>query len=385
MTPNPSERLPFHRSRPFLWLLIGVVAAAAVWYTVKNFTGIAPQKAGAALPVRIARAQVRDMPVYFQGLGTVTPVNTVLVKSRVDGQLMSLHFAEGQEVKAGELLAVIDPRPYQVQRDQALLKDARLDLARYRRLIKEESVSAQKLQAQEALVGQYMGAVATDKANVADAELLISYCNITAPVSGRLGLKQVDAGNMIRASDAEGIVVITQMRPMHVVFTLLERQLPEVVEAMTTAAASQPPKALEVEAWDQGWKIPLEKGRLLTIDNQIDSATGTIKAKAEFDNESLRLFPNQFVNARLLVQTLQDALTVPSSGVQRNNDGFFIYRVDPSKNTVHIAPVKTGHTTSDLTVITEGLKAGDILVIDGTDRLREGMKVSFDEGTPENR
>ena len=330
----------------------------------------------------------RDMPVFYQGLGTVTPVNTVLVKSRVDGELMSIHFKEGDEVQAGDLLAVIDPRPFEVQRDQALgslardqalLRDATLDLARYRRLIKEESISMQQLQSQEALVGQYTGAVATDKANVADAELQITYCNITAPISGRLGLKQVDQGNIIRSSDADGIVVITQMRPMQVVFTLVEKQLPFVLEAMNNARMAEPPAHLTVEAWDQGWENNLATGELLTMDNQIDTATGTIKAKAEFKNDDDRLYPNQFVNARLMVHTLAGVLTVPTSGIQRNTEGNFVYLVRPDDNTVQVRQIKTGYATSEATVINEGLNQGDIIVIDGTDRLREGVAVSFED------
>jgi multidrug efflux system membrane fusion protein len=330
-------------------------------------------------PVRTARAALMDFPLYFHGLGIVTPENTVTVKSRVDGELVAIHFTEGQDVLAGDLLAEIDPRPFEVRlkeaegalaRDSALLKDARLDLERYRGLIRREAVSAQQLQAQEALVGQYEGAVRVDEANIADARLQLSFCRITAPISGRLGLRQADLGSMIRASDSTGLVVITQMRPMQVLFTLTEKQVPDVLSAMRSGPRP-------VEAWDQDNKTLLASGLLLTLDNRIDSATGTVKAKAVFDNSGESLFPNQFVNARLLVATLPQALVVPTSTVQRNNDGFFVYIVNPD-STVTMRPVRIGHAAAARTIITDGISAGEILVADGVDRLRNGSKVTVE-------
>ncbi len=354
-------------------------------------TGEAPAR---AQPVRVGTAHSADVPVYFQGLGTVTPINTVLVKSRVDGELMALHFTEGQFVKAGDLLAEIDPRPYEVQlaqaegnlaRDQALLKNARQDLARYRKLVREQSVSAQQVQNQESVVGQYEGAVAIDMASIADAKLQLTYCRITAPVSGRLGLKQVDLGNMVRASDANGIVVITQMRPMQVVFNLVEKQLPDVLAAMR---GNEP---LLVEAWDQAGSALLTSGRLLTVDNQIDTSTGTIKAKATFENTHLELFPNQFVNAKLRVKILPGALVIPTAAVQRETGGFFVFLVQDGK--VVQRKIRTGHVTAELTVVEEertvgdekeGLALGDIVVTDGVDRLRDGTSVTYKDARSAN-
>jgi RND family efflux transporter, MFP subunit len=331
-------------------------------------------------PVRAASARIGNIDVFIQALGTVTSPNTVTVKSRVDGQLMAVHFTEGQLVRAGDLLAEIDPRPFEVQlqqalgnlaRDEALLKDAELDLERYRKLIKEQSISAQQLQSQEGLVGQYRGSVVTDKAAVADAELQLTYSRITAPISGRVGLKKVDAGNMIRASDSEGLVVITQMRPMHVVFTLVEKQIPEVVPAMRKEGP------LTVEAWGQDNKTLLATGELLTIDNQIDTATGTVKAKATFANDERKLFPNQFVNARLKVRTLENVLIIPTSAVQRNNDGFFVYAVEQGKTGSRT--IAAGYATDTETVVVSGLNEGDVVVTDGVDRLRDGMPVTFEQ------
>jgi multidrug efflux system membrane fusion protein len=332
-----------------------------------------------AQPVRVAKATLMDFPLYFYGLGVVTPENTVLVKSRVDGELIAIHFTEGQDVIVGDLLAEIDPRPFEVRlkeaegalaRDTAQLKDARLDLDRYRGLIRKEAVSAQQLQAQEALVGQYEGAVRVDEANIADARLQLGFCRITAPISGRLGLRQADLGSMIRASDSTGLVVITQMQPMHVIFTLTEKQVPDVLSAMR--AGPRP-----VEAWDQDNKILLASGVLMTLDNRIDSATGTIKAKAVFDNSEERLFPNQFVNARLLIATLNQILVVPTAAVQRNTDGFFVYVVNPDA-TVTMRPIQTGRATAAHTTITDGLSVGEIVVTDGVDRLRNGTMVTME-------
>ena len=376
LTAGPGKSGLFRKLR---WPLLAVVVILAAWFVYKKMTETPPPPRGDARPVRVAIAAHKDMPVFFNGLGTVTPVNTVLVKSRVDGELLSLHFEEGQTVQAGDLLAVIDPRPYEVMReqavgsltrDEALLKDARLDLARYRRLIKEGSIPPQRLQAQEALVGQYEGAVITDKANVADAELMLSYCRITAPVTGRLGLKLVDVGNMIRASDSDGLVIITQVKPMNVVFTLVDRRLPAVLAAMGGS------KPLAVECWDQDDKKLLATGKLLTIDNQIDTTTGMVRLKAEFANDDEILFPNQFVNARLLVETLQNVVTIPISAIQRDNEGTFVYRV--KDDTARAVKVKTGYSNASDVVILEGLTIGDVVVVDGTDRLRDGINVSFD-------
>ncbi|MDR0827811.1 MAG: MdtA/MuxA family multidrug efflux RND transporter periplasmic adaptor subunit [Desulfovibrio sp.] len=336
--------------------------------------------------VGAATARIGSLNVYFQAIGTVVPPNTVTVKSRVDGELMALHFVEGQLIREGELLAEIDPRPYKVQLEQArgalttaeaLLKQALLELERYRRLIREHSVSEQQLEAQEGEVGRQKGAVISDRAAVAEAELMLTYCRITAPISGRVGLRKVDPGNMIRASDSAGIVVITQIQPMNVIFTLVESQIGEVLQALR---ADDP---LRVEARGQDNSALIESGTLLTIDNQIDTSTGTVKAKAVFANQEGRLFPNQFVNTRLLVKTLRDALIIPSSAVQRNNEGFFVYAVEEGK--AKLRTIRCGYSEGAQTVVEEGLKAGDVVVTDGVDRLRDGLPVSFsltDEQAP---
>ncbi|MDR2801056.1 MAG: MdtA/MuxA family multidrug efflux RND transporter periplasmic adaptor subunit [Desulfovibrio sp.] len=323
-------------------------------------------------------AGVGSVDVYFQAIGTVASPNTVTVRSRVDGELVALHFVEGQFVREGDLLAEIDPRPYQVQlqqakgalaTDEALLKQAVLELERYRKLFREHSVSEQQVETQEGTVGRQEGAVISGRAAVAEAELMLTYCRITAPISGQAGLRKVDPGNMIRAADSTGIVVITQMRPMNVIFTLVENQIGEVLRAMR---ASGP---LKVEAWGQDNNALLESGELVSLDNQIDTATGTVKAKAVFANEEGRLFPNQFVNTRLLVKTLRDVLIIPSAAVQRNNDGFFVYAAADGK--AKLRPIRCGYSEDRRTVVEEGLKPGETVVTDGVDRLRDGMPISW--------
>ena len=364
-------------------ILAVLLVAAAAWGWTRFTGGGERREPPKPLAVRAAAARIDDVDVYFKAIGTVTAPNTVTVRSRVDGELMALHFTEGQFVKEGDLLAEIDPRPFAVQkmqaegqlaRDEAQLKQARLELERYRKLIKEHSISKQQLETQEGLVGQYEGAVLAGKASVADAELQLTYSRITAPISGRVGLRRVDVGNIVRSSDSDGIVVITQMLPMDVVFTLVEGQIPDVIHALI--AAKRAGTSLEVEAWGQDNRTLLAKGALLTIDNQIDTTTGTVKAKARFGNDEYRLFPNQFVNARLKVSTLAKALVVPTAAVQRNNDGFFVYVVE--NGAVRTAPVVTGYASDKDTVIESGVAAGDVVVTDGVDRLRDGMKVEYD-------
>ncbi|MDR1490809.1 MAG: MdtA/MuxA family multidrug efflux RND transporter periplasmic adaptor subunit [Desulfovibrio sp.] len=331
-----------------------------------------PRTVGAAV------ARIGTVDVYYQAIGTVTSPNTVTVRSRVDGELVALHFVEGQFVREGDLLAEIDPRPYQVQlqqakgalaTDEALLKQAVLELDRYRKLFRERSVSEQQVETQEGTVGRQEGAVISGRAAVAEAELMLTYCRITAPISGQAGLRKVDQGNMIRAADSTGIVVITQMRPMNLIFTLVENQIGEVLRAMRTGGP------LKVEAWGQDNSVLLESGELLSLDNQIDTATGTVKARAVFANEEGRLFPNQFVNARLLVKTLQDVLIIPSAAVQRNNEGFFVYAAEDGK--AKLRAIRCGFSDDGRTVVEEGLKPGETVVTDGVDRLRDGMPISW--------
>ena len=392
-------------------LLLGALALGVVVFGFRQFMPSADKngqgRGAQAQPVRVAPVIIADVPVYLQGLGTVTPPNTVLVKSRVDGEMTAIHFTEGEDVQAGDVLAQIDPRSFDAKRleargalarDTALLKNARLDLARYQKLKREDSVTAQQVQTQEALVAQYEGILQIDAANVAQAELELSYSRIIAPISGRLGLKQVDAGNFIRSADAKGIVLITQITPIQVVFSLVEKHLP----AVTAAMSKQEP--LLVEAWNQNNTQIVATGTLASLDNQIDTATGTVKAKATFANEDKSLYPNQFVNARLLVDTLREATVVPTSAVMRSNDGFYVYVVaEPEETTkgqkngtapapggekaagtppkqqkiVRVRPIVTGYAAGEKTVITSGLTAGEMVVIDGVDRLKEGAAIQF--------
>lgn len=363
--------------RRILRILLLFCVVAAIVYACAQLREKKELPQEAPRSVHAAIARTGDIAVHIQALGTVTPP-TVTVRSRVDGYLMSLHFTEGQSIAEGDPLAKIDPRPFLVQKQQAegtlaqneaLLRDARLNLDRFRKLIKEQSVSVQQLQSQEALVEQYQGAVLAGKAAIADAELQLAYSDITAPASGRAGLRQVDVGNLISSSSTEGIVVITQTQPIHVIFTLVERRIPEVLDAMRAGLP------LVVESWDQDGKVLIETGSLLSLDNQIDAATGTVKAKAVFDNPGERLFPNQFVNVRLRLGMLENVLIIPTSAVQRNNNGFFVHVIKDGKALMR--PIEAGYATDSETVALSGLAAGDVVVTDGVDRLRDGISVTY--------
>jgi multidrug efflux system membrane fusion protein len=336
------------------------------------------------VPVVAIAATTADVGVTLEGLGTVTPVATVTVRSRVDGQLMKILFREGQVVKGGDLLAEIDPRPFQVQltqaeaqhaRDLALLKNAQIDLERYRVLHKQDSIARQQLDTQEALVRQTEATVKMGQAAIDTARLQLTYSRITAPVGGRLGLRQVDLGNMVRAGDASGLVVITQLQPITVVFPIAEDHLPPVMKKLREGETSG--SKLQVVAFDRAGKQQLATGVLITADNVIDPATGTVKLKAQFANDDLGLFPSQFVNVRMLVDTRRDATVVPSASVQRGTPGTFVYAVDAETKMVSVRRVKLGPVQGDLVAVEDGLKPGTLVVVDGTDRLREGSTVEL--------
>jgi multidrug efflux system membrane fusion protein len=375
--------------RWWIWLILLALIAAGIYGYVSskapqqtataNEGNRRPGMGGKPMPVVTAAARTADVNVYLNGLGSVVPLNTVTVKPRVDGQLMRILFREGQVVKQGQLLAEIDPRPFQVQlaqaegqfaRDQALLKNAQVDLERYQTLFKQDSIAKQQLDTQEALVRQYEGALKVDHGQIDSAKLQLSYAQVTAPSSGRLGLRQVDQGNIVHASDANGIVVITQLQPITVVFTIPEDNIPSVMQNLRSGTK------LPVDAYDRSQKTKLAAGNLITVDNQIDPTTGTVKLKAQFSNDDYCLFPNQFVNTRLLVDVKHGATVIPTAAIQRGTQGSFVYVVKEDKS-VTVRPVKLGPVQGDETAIDTGLAIGEIVVIDGADKLREGAKVEL--------
>ena len=338
------------------------------------------QKAQAASPhavsVAIAPVQKKDVPVYLVGLGSVTAFYTANIKSRVDGQIMRVNFQEGQVVKEGDLLIVIDPRPYQVQleqmqaqlfKDQASLRDARLNLDRYTTLIPSGSIAQQQVDTQKSTVDQLDGQVRTDQAQIDNAKLQIVYCNITAPFTGRVGLRQVDPGNIVHAADTNPMLILTQLQPIAVIFTLPEDELPTVAQHMKNST-------LSVEAYSRDNQSKLATGKLQTIDNQIDPTTGTAKLKAVFDNKDNQLWPNQFVNANLLLETRKNCTVVPTAAILRGPQGAFVYSVKADK-TVEARMVTVSLTQGNTTVVTSGLNPGDIVVTDGQDKLQTGSRI----------
>ena len=355
-----------------------VLVILIVWAIRAGRSSAAPTGAGRSVPVVVATTRQGDMNVNLTGLGTVVPLSTVTVHSRVDGQLMRIDFTEGQLVHQGELLAEIDPRPFQVQlmqaegqlaKDQAALKNARMDQERYISLVKQGILAQQQLDAQVSTVVQAEGAIKSDEAQVESAKLNLVYSRITAPISGRVGLRLVDLGNMVHATDANGLAVIAPVQPINVIFTIPADNIQKVL------AQDRKPGKLTVEAWDRDMTARLAVGTLAAIDNQVDVTTGTVRLKALFTNENLALFPNQFVNARLLVDTLHNAIIVPSAAVQRSPQATFVYVVK-ADNTVEFRTVEVLTTDGDLSCLKQGLTPGEKVVVDGLDKLRPGSKVA---------
>jgi len=387
-TTTPTQRL--RKRRMALGFMLGLAAAAGtLWYVGASSPGYAAAagqagSAGHALPVVAVPARKGNFDVYLPALGTVTPLNAAVVRSKVDGELMSIAFKEGQTVKEGDLLAQIDPRPFEAQlalaagqlaRDQAMLDNAQTYLERYRALLAQDSISVQQVDTQESLVRQYQAAVQIDQGGVDNAKLQLAFATIVAPISGRVGLRQINPGNIVRAAESSGIVTITQLQPISVLFQIPEDALPRVMKRLRGGAR------IAVDAYDRAQKEKLGRGRLLAADNQIDPATGTIKLRAEFPNADGTLFPNQFVNVKMLVETRAKAILVPTAALQRGAAGTFVYVVKDD-GTVGVTPVKTGPAQGDITVIEEGLSAGAMVVIDGADRLREGAKVELIGSNP---
>ena len=407
--PSPAAPPPPPRARrgwvkPFVIVAVVIFAALAAWYLWGASSGDAAKaktadsaKGGKAAgkgggrfgggdpnrvqPVAVAAARVGDVNIVQTALGTVTALRTVTVKPRVDGQLASVAFTEGQFVKAGDTLAQIDPVPFQVAlnqtegqlaRDAAQLNNARLDLERYRTLLAQDSIATQQVDQQAAQVKQLEGTVKIDQAQVDNAKLQLSYTRISAPIGGRIGLRLVDQGNMVRGSDAAGLAVITQLDPIAVLFTIPQDTLPRVMARLK--AGEKPP----VEAWDRDQKNVLAAGKLITVDNQIDVTTGTVKLKAEFANADSKLFSNQFVNVRMVVDTLRGVVIVPSAAIQRNDKGTIVYVVKDD-STVAVRPVQAGATEGANVAVLSGVQAGERVIVDGVDRIREGVKVEVTE------
>lgn len=367
-----------------VWLLVVVAATYAAWHWGEPVIDSMAKKAGeqkrpapGPTPVTVAQAARGEFEEWASVSGTVTPLNYVTVRSRVDGELMKLHFQEGQDVKEGDLLAEIDPRTFQVAleqarsqklRNEALLENARADFRRYRTLLEQDSIAKQQVDTQESLVRQYEADIESDTSAVASADLQLSYTRITAPLTGRAGLRQVDPGNLIRSSDANGLVTITQMDPIGLIFSVPQELVPTVRAQMNRG------EEVPVEAVASNQKTVLARGKLLTTDNQIDLASGTLRMKAEVPNSKSTLFPNQFVTVRLLVNRVHNAVTVPATAVQQGSKGPFLYVAKPD-GTATLRQLKTGPTHQEKTLIEQGVEEGEAVITEGVDRLREGSKI----------
>src|SRR2546422_708938 len=388
---SPEAARPSAKKRAWLWLvLVAIVIGGGLYYRSVRAAGDARKaRAGPgggsgrgrrgnfAVPVVVATAQRGDLPLYLNGLGNVAAFNTVTVRSRVDGQIVNVAFQEGQFVKEGNLLIQMDPRPFQVQleqaqgqlaKDQAQLHDAQANLGRYDALFKEGVIPKQQRDTQQATVEQFEGAIKTDQAQIDNAKLQLTYCHITAPISGRVGLRLVDPGNIVHANDQNGLVIITQLQPIAALFSLPQDPLPQVYSKLRAGIH------LPVEAYDRDNTTKIATGKLLTIDNQIDPMTGTYKLKAVFNNEDHVLFPNQFVNVHLLVDTKRNLTLVPAAALQRGPQGSYVYAV-AGDNTVKIRPVTIALVAGNSAGLSAGLQPGEMVVTDGQDKLQDGSKV----------
>jgi multidrug efflux system membrane fusion protein len=370
------------RRRKKLWWIVGVVALVVLlviglrYRAAQSVTATARFGTGGPLAVGVAKVSTGDVPITVNALGTVTPLATVTVHPQINGPLIKIAFTEGQIVKAGELLALIDPRPFQaaldqaqgqLKRDQALLANAKIDLARYKTLLAQESVSDQTYATQVSTVAQDEATVAFDQAAVESAQLNLGYCRITSPVAGRVGLRQVDIGNLLQANTST-IAIVTQMQPMSVLFTVPEDSVSTILDHLHRG------EQLTVDAFDRSLTNQIASGTLSNSDNQIDTTTGTLKLRAMFDNSKLELFPNQFVNAHLILETLHDQIVVPGAALQNGSQGSYVYLVN-ADNTVSMRPVVAGPSAGDLVAITKGLTSGQTVVVDGADQLRDGAKI----------
>jgi len=369
-----------------LILAVLVLFVLVAWLLTPSKASRAPAggrfAGGGPMPVVVASARSGDMPITLSGLGTVTPVATVTVQSQINGQIMKIAFKEGQTVKAGDPLIQIDPRPYQValeqaegaqSRDKALLANARVDLERYQTLFAQDSIAEQQLATQKSLVAQYQGNVRTDQGQIDAAKLNLTYCHIVSPITGRVGLQQVTVGNYVTPAEPNGLVVVTQLQPIAVVFALAEDEIPPILKQMQAGAQ------LPVTAWDKTNTQQLASGTLQSIDSQIDTTTGTIRLKATFPNTDQILFPQQFVNTVMLLDTLHNATLIPQSGVQRGAPGTYVYVVNADQ-TVNVRKVTLGPGDATNISITQGLAPGEIVVVDGADKLKDGAKVLVRQG-----
>jgi multidrug efflux system membrane fusion protein len=389
---------PAGRRRRWPWIIglaVMVLAASLFWMrkgaaeSAKNRSTAGREAAARAVPVTGAVARVAHFGVYLEGLGTVMPVKTVTIRTRVDGQLVKVDYKEGQLIREGDLLAEIDPRPFEVQlqqaegqmaKDQAGLANARIDLKRYEALIQDNSIPRQQLDTQTATVNQYEAALKSDQAQIDSAKLNLTYSRITAPISGIVGLRLVDPGNIVHAGDQTGLLVITQQQPITAIFTVVATNLPQILQQMRSG------RTLAVEAWSQDSRRKIADGSVLALDNQIDQATDTIRIKALFANDDFSLYPNQIITAKLLVDTLRGAVIVPTAAIQRSPQSTFVFVVKPDQ-TVEIRNVDIQLTQGNDTSLRQGVAAGETVVIDGVDKLQTGTRVALagTDGAPKKR